>query len=142
MRPRTGASNRLLQADRNKRSSSQGWGLFKIELTLLVRNSSTVTTLPGTLSVGLPLLGLSTTLRPLGTLANGWTGTAMQPSTSSGQGRASGAHWSCAGGNTEERLLPRGRRTQHWASKSCVIEHPRPKPSSLWHSSMYALGNA
>ncbi|KAJ9526938.1 hypothetical protein QJQ45_025350, partial [Haematococcus lacustris] len=44
-------------------SSSQGWGLFKIELTLLVRNSSTVTTLPGTLSVGLPLLGLSTTLR-------------------------------------------------------------------------------
>ncbi|KAJ9510835.1 hypothetical protein QJQ45_027757 [Haematococcus lacustris] len=26
-------------------SSSQGWGLFKIELTLLVRNSSTVTTL-------------------------------------------------------------------------------------------------
>ncbi|KAJ9508469.1 hypothetical protein QJQ45_011999 [Haematococcus lacustris] len=32
-------------------SSSQGWGLFKIELTLLVRNSSTVTTLPGTLSV-------------------------------------------------------------------------------------------
>ncbi|KAJ9531728.1 hypothetical protein QJQ45_021878, partial [Haematococcus lacustris] len=33
-------------------SSSQGWGLFKIELTLLVRNSSTVTTLPGTLSAG------------------------------------------------------------------------------------------
>ncbi|KAJ9516755.1 hypothetical protein QJQ45_027177 [Haematococcus lacustris] len=30
-------------------SSSQGWGLFKIELTLLVRNSSTVTTLPFTL---------------------------------------------------------------------------------------------
>ncbi|GFH21711.1 hypothetical protein HaLaN_19069 [Haematococcus lacustris] len=57
MSPRTGASNRLLQADRNKRSctcpgwgfqpsslvgllrsssASQGWGLFKIELTLLV----------------------------------------------------------------------------------------------------------
>ncbi|KAJ9527092.1 hypothetical protein QJQ45_025185 [Haematococcus lacustris] len=44
-------------------SFSQGWGLFMIELTLLVLNSSTVTTLLGTLSVGLPLLGLSTTLR-------------------------------------------------------------------------------
>ncbi|GFH28540.1 hypothetical protein HaLaN_27049 [Haematococcus lacustris] len=31
-----------------------------------------------------------------------WTGTATQPSTSSGQGKASGAHWSCAGGHTEE----------------------------------------
>ncbi|GFH13795.1 hypothetical protein HaLaN_09745 [Haematococcus lacustris] len=44
---------------------------------------------------------------PLGTLANWWTGTATQPSTSSGQGRVSGAHWSCAGGNTEQGFLPR-----------------------------------
>ncbi|KAJ9506550.1 hypothetical protein QJQ45_019611 [Haematococcus lacustris] len=64
-------THKMLKADRNKRSctwpglgfqflglvglllsssSSQGWGLFKIELTLLVRNSFTVTTLPGTLS--------------------------------------------------------------------------------------------
>ncbi|KAJ9525510.1 hypothetical protein QJQ45_003257 [Haematococcus lacustris] len=67
---------------------------------------------------------------PLGSWASGWTGIATQPSTSSGQGRASGAHWSCAGGNTEEDFLPRARNTLHWASRCCESEPPRPKPSS------------
>ncbi|GFH06417.1 hypothetical protein HaLaN_01044 [Haematococcus lacustris] len=68
---------------------------------------------------------------PLGTLVNRWAGTARQPSTPNEQGRPHSGHWSCAGGNTEERLLPRARRTQHWASRSCETEHPRPQPSSL-----------
>ncbi|GFH09821.1 uncharacterized protein HaLaN_05037 [Haematococcus lacustris] len=36
-----------------------------------------------------------------------------------------------AGGNTEERLLPRAMSTPHWASRSCKTEPARPKPSSL-----------
>ncbi|KAJ9517994.1 hypothetical protein QJQ45_004335 [Haematococcus lacustris] len=40
-------------------------------------------------------------------------------------------HWSCVFRNTKQRLLPRARGTQQWASRSCETEHPRPKPSSL-----------
>ncbi|GFH11094.1 hypothetical protein HaLaN_06532 [Haematococcus lacustris] len=70
--------------------------------------------------------GAARDMLALGTLANGWTGTATQPSTSSGQGRANGGHWSCAGGQTEQGFLPRARSTQHWASRSCETEPPRP----------------
>ncbi|GFH07274.1 hypothetical protein HaLaN_02056 [Haematococcus lacustris] len=46
---------------------------------------------------------------------------ASQSSTSSRLGRASGAHWSCAGGNTKQGFPPRAKSTQHWAREATVM---------------------
>ncbi|GFH22614.1 hypothetical protein HaLaN_20108 [Haematococcus lacustris] len=49
-------------------SAGLGWGLFTAELTQLVRCSSTRTTLPGSLSASLRLLGLPRTMQTHGRL--------------------------------------------------------------------------
>ncbi|KAL6749020.1 hypothetical protein V8C86DRAFT_2860571, partial [Haematococcus lacustris] len=41
-------------------------------------------------------------------------------------GRAGGARWSCAGGQTRELCQPRARSTLAWATSGCETSHQRP----------------